>query len=253
MSARAEDRVKCFCACVPAAEDAGRPERTGVESADWLMLEWRDAPLAQAGAWLDETERARLEALRAEADQRLYLAAHGLLRQVLGELGPVGPAEWRFRADERGRPQISFPVRTGLTFSLTHTGGLVAVAVGRDVEVGVDAEWLGRRQIARLDADLMALAERYFAPTEQAAVAAKGVAQRPEAFLRFWTLKEAYLKARGVGLTLPLRDFAFELADEGRISLRAGPELEPAPGEWHFAQFWPTEAHCLAVAARFGR
>lgn len=252
MSARAEGRVKCFCARVPATGDAGRPERLELESTDWLALEWRDAPLAPAGEWLDEIERARLEALRAESDRRLYLAAHGLLRQALGELGSVGPAEWRFRADARGRPQISFPANTGLNFSLTHTGGLVAVAIARDGEVGVDAEWLGRRQFMRPESDLAALAERYFAPAEQAEVMAGAGEERNRAFLRIWTLKEAYLKARGLGLTLPLREFAFETSG-GRIALRAEPELEAAPEAWTFAQHWPTEAHCLAVAVRFSK
>ena len=103
-----------------------------------------------------------------------------------------------------GRPEIlDRPAGVpDLRFNLSHTDGLIACAVTIGREVGVDVEHVGRR----LTHDI---AGRFFAPREVADLKSLPVAEQPRVFFDYWTLKEAYIKARGFGLALPLGDFAF--------------------------------------------
>jgi 4'-phosphopantetheinyl transferase len=147
--------------------------------------------------------------------------------------------QWRLRTAKGGKPELD-PAQAppGLHISLSHTRGLAACAVGRPYALGIDAEaW---REPAPIE-----IAERYFAPAESRLVADLAPEERPSAFYRLWTLKEAYLKATGQGLAAALDSFAFSLDPTG-LTL-------PAPGSgatWQFAEFRPGLKHSLALAVR---
>src|SRR5690606_33310169 len=100
-----------------------------------------------------------------------------------------------------------------LVFNLSHTDGLIACAVSRGREVGVDVEWLDRRGG---DIDV---ADRFFSRYEVQALYAQPPERRRDRFFRYWTLKESYIKARGMGLALPLDRFSFELDRGGAITI----------------------------------
>ncbi|TNF31586.1 MAG: 4'-phosphopantetheinyl transferase superfamily protein [Deltaproteobacteria bacterium] len=122
----------------------------------------------------------------------------------------------------------------------------VALATGRDV--GVDVEDAARR------GRTVELADRFFAPSEVAALRAlpEGAAQR-DRFFRLWTLKESYIKARGQGLAIPLSGFAFALDGAGSaIGFSARPEVDDDAARWRFFGLRPSERHQLAVAVAAG-
>ncbi len=116
-----------------------------------------------------------------------------------------------------------------------------AVSVGR--EVGVDVERIDRQLVHDV-------AERFFSEREVADLRALPIDEQETVFFDYWTLKESYIKARGLGLALPLGQFTF-LRTPGRApSIAFAPELHDDPTSWQFAQFWPTSEHRMAVAVR---
>ncbi len=132
---------------------------------------------------------------------------------MLSRYADVAPRDWPFRIDEHGRPELAArPAGTpDLRFNVSHTNGLVACAVTVGREVGVDVEHTGRRLVHDV-------AERFFSPREVADLRACPAADQPVVFFDYWTLKESYIKARGLGLALPLRQFSFLLR---RVQSRA--------------------------------
>jgi 4'-phosphopantetheinyl transferase len=150
----------------------------------------------------------------------------------------------RFRTGEHGKPEIDQPAEArALRFSLSHTKGLVVCAAAWHREVGVDAERIRR------DDGMFGVVDRCFDPAEAAALRALPQAQRYLRFLQHWTLKEAYAKARGLGLTLPLNQVAFEIGDaEGDIRAAFAPELGDEPSHWRFELHHIGDEHVVATA-----
>ena len=158
------------------------------------------------------------------------------------------PEGWRFRIGAHGRPEIA-DGPAALRFNLSHTTGLVACAVahGGNVDIGVDVEHLYPRGWG--DEACLEIAAAHFAPAEVAALAAAPPAARRGLFFELWTLKEAYAKARGFGLALPLASYSFE-PRSSEVRVRCAPEVDGDPDGWRFEHLRPTPLHALAVAAR---
>jgi len=199
--------------------------------------------IREAVAQLSADERARYERFRFAPDRRDYAAAHALLRTALSRFVPVPPDAWRFREDPGGKPSlVADPRAPALSFSLSHTNGLVACAITSGGDVGVDVEGVDRR----VDAGL---ARRFFSESENRALAACPTdAARTARFLELWTLKEAYLKAIGVGLLHPLNTVIFTVDAGGRVRFSAPPGVDAA--RWRFRLFMPRPSYRLAVALR---
>ena len=130
---------------------------------------------------------------------------------------------------------------TGLHFNLSHTRGLIAVGVASGRDLGVDVEFVDRG----LTQDV---AGRFFAPAEVRDLRALPDDQQAVTFFDYWTLKEAYIKARGMGLALPLDQFAFALDGDRPPTIAFGPAIADDPARWQFFQAWPLPRHRLAVA-----
>jgi 4'-phosphopantetheinyl transferase len=210
----------------------------------WLSIEVIDP--RDLGRWrglLDEHERERADRLRFTADREAFIAAHALLRAMLGDAAGQRPAEWRFVTDPLGKPRLApNGAGRGLFFNLAHARGCVACVLARD-EVGVDVE------LADRDADL-AIAHRSFAPLEVDAIRLAAPERRGEVFLRLWTLKEAFIKATGEGLRRDLASFAFSL-DPVRLTLRpSGTDAGVEAPEWRSFEWRPHPDFFLALVAR---
>jgi 4'-phosphopantetheinyl transferase len=205
----------------------------------WIVLEPGSAAIAALRPLLDASEQARANRFRFAADRAPYIAAHSLLRAMLSRMTGIPAADFRFRADKSGKPALDLAqALPDLHFSLSHTRGLAACAVGRPYALGIDAEaW-------RVPAPIE-LAARHFAPAEALLIAEQTPAEQPSTFYRLWTLKEAYLKATGQGLAAALDSFALSL-DPVAIAV-AAPDSTAA---WHFAEFRPGPAHSLALAVQ---
>jgi 4'-phosphopantetheinyl transferase len=194
---------------------------------------------------LDAGERARLARLRHPARRREFVVARALVRTLLSRWAPVAPAAWRFDAGPHGRPEIAGPAEASrLRFNVSHTRYVVGCAVTVEQEVGLDLEDT-RRPRRVLD-----LAVRHFAPAEVATIRALAEPARTARFFDVWTLKESYLKARGLGLRLPLRHFAFDVAGDGEVQATFDSVLRDDGTGWHFALRETPPAHRLALAVR---
>jgi 4'-phosphopantetheinyl transferase len=179
-----------------------------------------------------------------DKNRHQYLFAHSLLRVALSRFAPVPCTDWRFEAQAYGKPQITFPPGQTLYFNLSHTDGLVACVIAREPMIGVDAEHLGR------GGSLMEMARHFFAPAEISLLERTPPAGQREIFFDIWTLKEAYIKARGLGLSLPLDEFAFELAAGREPRIEFAQSMNDSPERWQFETLRPCPAHKIAVAAR---
>jgi 4'-phosphopantetheinyl transferase len=204
---------------------------------------WRDA----FAALLTPEERARHDRLGSSQQQLAFLAGAALCRHVLSRYAPVNPAAWRFVAGEHGKPHIATPpVEPALWFNLSGTRGLVACAVSRATPtVGVDVE------VVEPTADMLDVAAQFFSTSEAQALRALPPQEQPERFLTLWTLKESYVKARGLGIAaVSLQDVAFDIRTDGSIGLALAPSLGDEAAGWHFASIRVSAHHLLAVAAR---
>jgi 4'-phosphopantetheinyl transferase len=182
---------------------------------------------------LSADELLRESRFRFPADRDLYLIARTLTRSVLGRYCAVNPQDVVFERGCYGRPTLSLltPECGRVSFSLSHTRGLVMMAVGCDREVGVDVEMSDR-------AVGLEVAEQAFAPQEVADLLALPPRDRPGRLLEYWTLKECYAKARSMGLYLPFDRFAFKFySDDDKFGLSLEPELLDTPHRWQFFQF----------------
>jgi 4'-phosphopantetheinyl transferase len=202
--------------------------------------------LAAYEALLSPEERARKARYHFEHSRREYLLTRALVRATLARYVDVAPAALTFSQNEHGRPEMARPELGWLRFNLSNTKGLLALAVTRDRDVGVDVEDTSRR------GDTVNVADRFFSPLEVDALHALPEDAQRDRFFAYWTLKEAYIKARGMGLAIPLDHFSFLLDAPLPIAIRFDPQLEDDPASWQFERFVLTERHHTAAAVRRG-
>jgi 4'-phosphopantetheinyl transferase len=222
-----------------------RAEALAREAHVWLASDRVEAAdRADLVALLDPHENERYRGFRFEADRIRFLAAHALLRTCLSRYADREPGEWSFVTTDTGRPELAgVGDPSWLRFSLSHTRGLVACAIGRHLDCGVDVE-----EIRSLDL-LDDLSRRVLGEEERAALFRLQGAERLERFFTLWTLKEAYLKARGVGMRLPLGEIDIDLtAETPALRLAAGSSDRAA--DWQLEAGSPTATHRLGVALR---
>ncbi|MFO1428674.1 MAG: 4'-phosphopantetheinyl transferase superfamily protein [Candidatus Competibacteraceae bacterium] len=195
------------------------------------------APLA---ALLSEAEHDRRPRYRREEQRNQFLCSRALLRCALSRHQPVAPTAWVFEHTAQGKLQLAPPYsKTGLRFNLSHTQDLIVCAVARQRTVGADAEY------SRRPCDYMAIAQRYFTPSEIHALTIPLEAQRKARFFEFWTLKEAYVKALGHGLSYAFNCFYFILG-ESRITINDS--LDPdADDKWTFYSLAFNEHYRIAL------
>lgn len=197
---------------------------------------------------LSSSERARSQRFRAIHDRRDYVIAHDLLRRTLSRYADVAPAEWEFAAAPGGKPALKYGNRVrvddrcaSLSFSLSHTRGLVACVIADDLPLGVDVE--------RVDhtLELHDLATLCCSSEEMTGLRRSGVID-PDAFFELWTLKEAFVKATGEGVGRSLRALSFTL--DARRGIRCVAPSTTEASRWEFALFTPRSGYRLAAAAR---
>ena len=203
---------------------------------------WNDDLARRFLMLLSTDELARNERAAVDADRRLYVAAHGLVRLILTEYAPAPPASWRFLSGPFGKPTaIDDAGRTPVQFSLSHTRGMVAIALTRSCPVGVDVEEM-------IDQPLDDLKRMVLGEHEAADLLAHLPEMHTRRFLEFWTLKEAYLKARGVGLQQPPGEIEFQLEPGKRPTIRCANANDDEPEAWHFWNAFSFSGHVAAAA-----
>jgi 4'-phosphopantetheinyl transferase len=192
---------------------------------------------------LDEEEKRRACRFFRAADRRRFVSAHGSLRIVLGRCLGTSAAAVRMHTRPGGKPVLTSPT-VDLRFNLSHAGEHVLIALAVAREVGVDIEH-------ERDIDVESLAERCFSLAEQRALQAIDPGDRLAAFLRCWTRKESFVKARGDGLSFPLHTLTVSLDEPGEGFSREVPISceDPATSEgWMMVTLPVPSAYVAALS-----
>jgi 4'-phosphopantetheinyl transferase len=192
---------------------------------------------------LSPDERQRADRFHFEVDRRRCIIGRGVLRLLLGQILGLSASQLQFECDEFGKPRLMPRQGLPLQFNVSHSGDLILIAIAMGRAVGVDVERI------RADIDLDSIAARFFSPNECRMLASLAEPVRHESFFACWTRKEAYLKAKGVGLSLPLDQFdvSFLPGEEPRLL-----EVRHDPAEarrWTLRTLDPGCGYVAALAA----
>jgi len=160
-------------------------------------LDLSDHSIAALEPLLDVEERARADRYRLPILRTRFIAGRAFLRLALADRLEADPRELRFTYGRHGKPELDAPFR----FNLSHTDDLALLAIAPHGETGADVERI------RPELDHAGLARRYFSDREVAWLMSFPTVDRPAAFFDCWTAKEAYIKARGDGLSFSLQAF----------------------------------------------
>jgi 4'-phosphopantetheinyl transferase len=201
-----------------------------------------DSALTHVLRQLTAGEQAHAARFRFAKDQLGFALGRVLARKTLSRYGRPPPGGWQFTWNRYGKPELlAPPPGAPLRFNISHCAGMVTVGLTLGRDIGIDVE-----SVTRTGAGAE-IARSCFAVEEVRVLDSLPEAQRQSAFVATWTLKEAYVKAKGMGLSIPLADFSIAL-DPPRISF--APRLADDDRHWFLWQENPTPLHCLAVAAR---
>jgi 4'-phosphopantetheinyl transferase len=196
---------------------------------------------------LSSEESSRADRFRFPRDRDRFIVGRGLLRAILGRYLGMEPERIEFRYGPRGKPALStVPGVEGLRFNLSHSQGLALFALTRDREIGVDLEFI--RPLHEVEG----IADRFFSPREVAEWRALRGDQRRQAFFNCWTRKEAYLKATGDGLAVPLDGFDVSLAPGKPARLRSVAALPREASRWWLCELAPPAEWAAALAVEGG-
>jgi 4'-phosphopantetheinyl transferase len=207
-------------------------------------LDRPDAQIESLRRILSDDERGRADRFHFDKDRRHFTAARGILRTILGGCLDVAPRLVRFSYSEYGKPSLAAGQPcAALRFNVSHSGGLALFAVAAGRELGIDIE------LIRPDVEHEQIAERFFSPREVMVLKALPERLRAEAFFNCWTRKEAYIKARGEGLSFPLDmfDVAFRPGEPASLIQTLG---DPREAErWRLDELRPGAGYVAAIAA----
>ncbi|WP_052887883.1 4'-phosphopantetheinyl transferase family protein [Thermogemmatispora carboxidivorans] len=205
------------------------------------------ARMAELATVLTLAEQEHAARFRSAQARQQFVAARAILRLILSHYLGQPPQQLRLRTNPWGKPELdSEPasLQSMLTFNLSHSEALALYAVADGRAIGIDLEYL--RPLP--GAELEQLAARYFAPAEYQALLSLTDEEKLPAFFRCWTRKEAYVKARGQGLSLPLDAFEVSLAPDSPARLLASAEEPDAPQRWSLLAIEPAPAYTAALA-----
>ncbi|HEX8847827.1 MAG TPA: 4'-phosphopantetheinyl transferase superfamily protein [Pyrinomonadaceae bacterium] len=193
---------------------------------------------------LTSDEHSKAKRFYSQKDQDYFIVARGILRIILSRYLHVEPHQLRFCYGPYGKPAlIETPGREALRFNVSHSHELVLFGVARGRELGLDIEYM-REGFASAQ-----LAEQFFSSSEIAMLRALPTDQQMEGFFNCWTRKEAYVKARGKGLSLPLDRFDVSLAPGEPAALLSVRAERQGGSDWSLLELSPGPGYIAAVAA----
>ena len=197
---------------------------------------------------LSDDELAQMPRYYFARHRHQFLVTRALVRTTLSRYFPVAPETWRFDKNGFGKPGIrspetAWPVR----FNLSHCDGLILCGLARGLDIGVDVEDVQRSTRAAFEG-----LSSYFSASEIAALARLPEDQQKQRFFDYWTLKESYIKARGMGLALPLDKFSFQFEADRLSGFDTHPDLEDDAANWQCWRMPVAERYRVAVAVNSG-
>jgi 4'-phosphopantetheinyl transferase len=188
-------------------------------------------------------EKARAERFYFEKDRDHFIVGRGLLRTIISYYLKVEPAQIIFFYEEYGKPALKSELRDKtFEFNLSHSKGLALYIFSWNRKVGIDVEYIHSMP------DMDDFAERFFSPRESAFINSLSGQQKEIAFFKLWTCKEAFLKANGNGLTVPINEVEISLESEGSVTLEAIGEEKEQISHWQLEIFNPVQGYQAALA-----
>jgi len=225
-----------------------------------LMFDEDNELLLKYQSLLTPEESKKQQRYKFAKDRHDALITRAFIRDLLSYYADIAPEDWRFDKGEKDKPEIVKPP-IPLRFNISHTKNLIICAVTLNDDIGCDVENIGRSN------DVLAIAERYFSKQETTELFALPAAKQRDRFFDYWTLKESYIKAWGLGLAIPLGDFSFAIADKHSyknssfriktdIRLSFAEHREDTSEVWRSWLLYPTETdedkaqHRIALSLR---
>ncbi|MFK7864949.1 MAG: 4'-phosphopantetheinyl transferase superfamily protein [Pseudohongiellaceae bacterium] len=214
---------------------------------DASNFKYRDL-LMLTSRWLSKTESQRLARLKLPQHKHEFLLGRYMLRSILSLYGSVLPQDWVFEYNKHGKPFIAkaqqATLKMPLYFNLSHSKGKLILALARYEKLGIDIECGTKpRRIKKIS-------NRYFSRPEVESLELLPENAQQTRFYDLWSLKEAYIKACGLGLAIPLADFSYRLSNAGGISIDFSPERQDVPEQWQFWQIGSVPCFHVAVAVK---
>jgi 4'-phosphopantetheinyl transferase len=207
----------------------------------WLLKSPKSPRSEHATAWselLDVSENKRRQKLISDAARTRFAMGHGLVRTALSYGRQVAPQDWQFRRTSKGRPSICGPIDSPpLAFNLSYTDGLIACVVAQIELIGVDIEYISDSY------PYADIARRVLSHNEHKTLSELPADSQRARFFEHWTLKEAYLKALGVGLEFEPREIELSLEPPDEIRAKINKKEN-----WCFALYAPEPRYRLAMA-----
>lgn len=199
--------------------------KLGHETHVWrLTLEMNPAQLNNAKLFLNKEELSRVRRFYFDKHRNHYIAAHGQMRKILCYYLNVKNEDLNFSFNEFGKP---FLENGALYFNISHSNNLALLAINLKFELGVDIEWK-KRKVNHLQ-----IGERFFSAKEFSDLKSLPPEHQRQGFFNCWTRKEAYIKARGKGLGIPLKEFEVSLKPDESVELRSTNHDPEAVSSWH--------------------
>ncbi|MDX2322112.1 MAG: 4'-phosphopantetheinyl transferase superfamily protein [Moritella sp.] len=201
---------------------------------------------------LSAEEATKQQRFRFEKDRHSALITRAFIRDLLSYYADLSPADWQFVKGVKDKPEIVNPPLP-LRFNISHTDNLIICAVMLNNDIGCDVENTQRTS------DVLSIAKYSFSEIEINDLLAQSTAQQTSRFFDYWTLKESYIKAWGLGLSIPLKDFSFTLPDNQQqenvdciddIKLSFAAHRIDDANIWRNWLFYPNNSHRVALAVR---
>jgi 4'-phosphopantetheinyl transferase len=194
---------------------------------------------------LNSAEKEQQARFYFAKDRLRYLITRALVRTVMSRYVPIDPRDWVFSTNAYGCPEIANAQgrEAFLSFNISHTESLIVLGVTTRRALGVDVENFRAREVS------IEIADRYFAPAEVAALNNVPPQQQQYRFFEYWTFKESYIKARRMGLSLPLDKFSFHYPHDRALEIAIDAELADDAARWQFWQFQPRPEYLVAICA----
>lgn len=179
---------------------------------------------------ISPAERRKVDRFVFQKDRDTCLVTRALVRFVLSHYTGISPATLEFFTNRYGKPGLKRnSADTAVEFNLSHSGMITACAVVLNRKIGVDVEEVNRKVS-------LSIADQFFSERESRYLKKCPTHLKPGVFLEFWTLKEAYIKARGMGLSIPLDKFGFDISGSD-ISVHFQDSIQDEPENWTFFRF----------------
>jgi len=192
---------------------------------------------------LTETEQQKVDRYRSEKAKHTALITRSFIRLLLSQYETFTPDQLQFTVSDLGKPELNNASKS-LRFNLSHNDELIICAVCLNKDIGCDIENLSRK------INVNAIAKRFFSASEYQLIKTK-----PSSFFEYWTLKEAFVKATGLGISQGLETFSFEIKEQkemkqnDNIVLRFNQNCkEKSPQNWYHSLLFPDDRHCIALS-----